>query len=140
MMESMASIKGDYWQFYMDGRCEKRRLKNDIDEEALVEEMVGEGTPLRDAVLFACARAAAPLEGGKAKRQWTEEHKDAIKTAGGDADAAYGAYLQGRVDDLAYAIEEAVLDALDQRFGDDEGKEDDDDDDDDEDEEEEDDE
>jgi hypothetical protein len=121
----MATIKGDYWQFYLDGRGEKRRLKNDIDEEALVEEMMSKGTPLRDAVLSACVRAAAPLEAGKAKRMWVYEHSEAIKAAGDDADAAYAAYLQGRTDDLAYGIEEAVLGALDEKFGeegDDEGE------------------
>jgi hypothetical protein len=114
----MATIQGDYWQFYLEGRCEKRRLKNDIDEDALVEEMVRKGTPLRDAVLSACLRAAAPLEAGKARRAWVSEHEDEIRAAGGDSNAAYAAYLQGRTDDLAYVVEEGVVDALDQRFGD----------------------
>lgn len=135
MMSTMAKIQGDYWQFYLEGRCEKRRLKNDIDEESLMEEMVRSGTPLRDAVLSACARAAAPLEAGKAKRAWVAERGDEIKNAGGDADAAYAAYLQGRTDDLAYVVEEGVVDALDQRFGDDETDDGEDDEEDDEDEE-----
>jgi len=126
----MATIKGDYWQFYLDGRLEKRQLKSDIDEDALVEEMVRMGAPLRDTISAACDRAAAPLVSGKAKRQWIDEHKDEIKDAGGDSDAAYAAYLLGRTDDLAYDVEEAVIGALDQRFGgedDDEDAEDDDD-------------
>lgn len=129
----MATIKGDYWQFYLDGRLQKRQLKSDIDEEALVEEMVGAGASLRDTIASACDRAAAPLLSGKAKRQWIVEHEAEIKEAGGDADVAYAAYLQGRTDDLAYSVEQSVIEALDQRFGD----EDDDDGDDDEDEEEE---
>lgn len=124
MMSAMAKIQGDYWQFYLEGRCEKRRLKNDIDEESLMEEMVHMGTPLRDAVLSACARAAAPLEAGKAKRTWVADHGDEIKAAGGDADASYSAYLQGRVDDLAQGLEDSVLEALSQRFGTDDGEDD----------------
>ncbi len=135
MMSAMAKIQGDYWQFYLEGRCEKRRLKNDIDEESLMEEMVRMGTPLRDAVLSACVRVAAPLEAGKAKRAWVADHGDEIKEAGGDADAAYSAYLQGRVDDLAQGLEDSVLEALSQRFGDDQTDDGEDDEEDDEDEE-----
>lgn len=125
MIPAMAKIVGDYWQFYLEGRCERRRLKNDIDDEAVTEEMVRMGTPLRDAVLSASARAAAPLEAGKAKRSWISEREEEIKAAGGDTDAAYAAYVQGRIDDLALVVEEGVLDVLSQRFGDDAEGEDD---------------
>jgi len=115
----MAKIQGDYWQFYMEGRCEKRLLKNDIDEEALAEEIVRMGTPLRDTILSAASRAAAPFESGKAKRGWIKSNDNEIKAAGGDADAAYAAYLEGRTDELAYALEQTVVEELGQRFGDD---------------------
>jgi len=123
----MANVQGDYWQFYVEGRFEKRLLKNDIDEEAIAEEMVSMGTPLRDALLSAASRAAASFESGKAKREWIKINDNEIKAAGGDADAAYAAYLQGRTDELAYTLEQTVLEELGQRFGgdgDDDGSDD----------------
>jgi hypothetical protein len=112
----MATIQGEYWQFYVQGRCGKL-LKNDIDEEALVEDMVSKGTPLRDMILSAASRAAAPLESGKARRDWIKINDDEIKASGGDGDLAYAAYLQGRTDELAYALEHAVVEELGQRWG-----------------------
>lgn len=115
----MAKIQGDYWQFYLQGRGEKRLLKNDIDEGTLAEEMVRTGELLRDVILAACVRAAAPFESGKARGTWKAEHATEIGMAGGNSDAAYAAYLQGRVDELAYGLEESVLEALGDHFGDD---------------------
>lgn len=111
----MASVKGDYWKFYLEGRGEKRLLKHEIAEDELVE-LMESGAQFREVVAEACAKAAVPLETGKRKRQWVDDHQEEIRSAGGDADAAYVAYLQGRVDELAYALEEAVLTELGERF------------------------
>src|SRR5690349_7436309 len=100
----MANIMGDYWKFYLEGRGEKRLLKHDIAEDALAEEIVKTGASFRDAISAACTRATAPL-GGKSKRAWVTGHDKAIAAAGGNADDAYAAYLHGRADELAYALE-----------------------------------
>lgn len=133
----MTSIKGDYWQCYLDGRADKL-IRGDIDVQQLATDLVGKGESLRGVVMAACARVAAPLENGKAKQHWVREAEAFIKTAGGDADAAYSAYLQGRIDKLASKTERRVIEALDEMFG--EGEEDDGEDGDDDDDEEEDDE
>jgi hypothetical protein len=120
----MANITGDYWQFYLDGRREGRLLKHDIAEDALVEEMVRTGASFRNTISAACGRAAAPLESGKIKKRWVTDHENAIRIAGGDADLAYSSYLQGRVDELGYALEQDVVDAMEQHFGDEDEDED----------------
>jgi hypothetical protein len=125
----MATIKGDYWKFYLDGRYEKRLLKHEIEEAVLVERM-DSGTPFREAIAEACAKVTVPLETGKRKREWLAVHQADL--VGLNADEAYAAYLQGRVDELAYALEQNVLTALGDRFlGKEEDSGDDDDDDDD---------
>lgn len=115
MIRAMASIKGDYWQCYLDGRADKL-LRNDIDAQQLADDVVGKGGTLRDVVASACNRVAAPMESGRAKQRWVSEAAAFIKTAGGDADAAYAAYLQGRIDKLAVKTERRVVEALEEMF------------------------
>ena len=129
MIPPMANIKGDYWQCYLDGRDEQL-LRNDIDAGALAEQVVSNGGSLRDMVMAECVRIAAPLEGGKAKQRWIKEAEGFIKNANHDADAAYAAYLQGRIDKLATKTERRVIDVLDEMFGDDSEDDDDEDEDD----------
>ena len=111
----MATIKGDYWKFYLEGRGEKRLLKHEIAEDELVG-LLEAGAQFREVVAEACAKASVPLETGKRKRAWIADHQEEISAVGGDADAAYAAYLQGRVDELAYSLEESVLTELGDRF------------------------
>lgn len=113
----MTSIKGDYWQCYLDGRADQL-IRGDIDVQQLATELVGKGESIRGVVMAACARVAAPLENGKAKQRWVREAE-----AFSDADAAYAAYLQGRIDKLASKTERRVIEALEEMFG--EGEEDD---------------
>lgn len=120
----MAKITGDYWQFYLEGREQRRLLKHDIAEDALAADMVRTGASFRDVVTAACTKVAAPLDGGKAKKIWIAEHGDQITAAGGDAEAAYAAFLLGRVDELAYALEPGVVEALGEQFGDGEEEDD----------------
>jgi hypothetical protein len=126
----MANIAGDYWQFYIEGREQRRLLKHDIAEDALAEEMVRTGARFRDVVSAACEKAAAPLDGGKLKKIWITEHNDQITAAGGDTRAAYAAFLQGKADELAYALEPGVVEALREQFGEEGDDEDEDDEDD----------
>lgn len=133
MIRAMASIKGDYWQCYLDGRADKL-LRNDIDAQQLADDVVGKGGTLRDVVASACNRVAAPMESGRTKQRWVSEAAAFIKTAGGDAEAAYAAYLQGRVDKLAAKTERRVVEALEEMFPDGEVEEEEDDDEDEDDE------
>src|SRR5512142_1882324 len=132
MIPRMANIKGDYWQCYLDGR-EEKLLRTSLDAGALAKQLVATGGSLRDMVMGECVRAAAPLESGKAKQRWLMEAEEFFEDAGHDADAAYAAYLKGRIDKLAAKTERRVIDALDEMFGDAEESDDEEDEDDDED-------
>jgi hypothetical protein len=126
----MPSIRGKYWGFYIEGR-DTRLLKHQIDEEVIVKDMVGSGKPLRDIVLATCTSVAAPLSAGRVRQKWITSHGKEIAEAGGDEDAAYSAFMQGQIDELAYAIEPIIVGEL---RGDDEEEDDDDDDEDEDDE------
>ncbi len=105
------TITGDYWLFYDIGRDEKL-LKNDIDVATLGEKLVQRGGDLRTAIYEAAESAAKPLESGKHRRAWIEEYQTEISKAGGSDESAYAAYLRGRIDELAYALEEDVREAM----------------------------
>jgi len=123
-MANTTNITGDYWQFYLEGRGTKRLIKHDIAESDLVERMVTDGVPFRETIREACRKASVSLEHSNLKKAWVAAHADAIKAAGGDAEVAYAAYLHGCTDELAYALEQDVVDALSARLGADEEDED----------------
>lgn len=105
----MENITDEYLPFYCQGRAERRLLKHDISESDLVE-VISKGTPLRRAIEEACERVATPFQTGKSKRLWLLENADDV--AGLDPDLAYKAFLQGRIDELAYVLEPDVVGAL----------------------------
>jgi hypothetical protein len=108
----MPNITNNYWTFYLEGRAQKKLLPNDIAESDLAERLVRAGGAVRGVIYEACTAAARSLEGGRTKRTWITEHKEAIQEAGGNADLAYEAWLLGRTDELAYALEEDVIAAI----------------------------
>lgn len=104
-------IKREFWIYYMMGRSEKRLLKTDTTEDDLVTAILApDAEPLRDVLLEVCRNAAKPLETGKTKRKWLEDHREEIGSD--DPEEAYKAWLHGRVDELAYALEGDVITAL----------------------------
>lgn len=131
-------VSKNYWPFYLEGRADKL-LRHDIDIDALVTRLTSnDDVSLRDAVREACATAASALAGSKDQRKWVDKHKTAIADAGGDSDAAHSAWRQGRIDELAYSLEQDVVDAISDEVLDEEEEEDDDDEDDEDEEDEED--
>lgn len=134
----MTDIRGKYWEFYLEGRAEKRLPKHDRDlAQDVAKEMIEKGTSLRVGLESVAAKAIAPLESGSRRRGWVADHEEQIRAAGGDVDLAYRSYLGGRAAELAYAYEEEVIEALGETLNPSpKGEEDDDDDDDGEDEEE----
>lgn len=125
-------IKHAYWCFYLEGRRE-RLLRTDIDLSKILADMKKNGTSLRDTLYAACQAAGAPMDAGKIKRVWLAEHDEDIGKAGGDTDEAFKAWREGRIDELAYALEIDLVDVMADELGVDDEEEDDDDDDDDED-------
>lgn len=137
----MANISKEYWPFYLQGRDAKRIRQRDFDVEAVADSIVQNGTPVREAIYAACVEIYKPYADGRAKRKWLEE--PSVQAALGDlpgpalhSDPAYAAYHQGLVDELAYAMEQNVLDAMEEGDEDDgeEGEDEGDDDEEDEDE------
>lgn len=123
----MADIKGDYAQFYVDGRDAPLLRSTDLSFEEIVAQVVTKGVPFRQAVADACAKIALPHQSGGKKRAWLAENADDIKELGVSADDAYSAFLQGRIDELAYAKERKILEVLVDAVDGDEGDEEDDD-------------
>jgi len=115
----MATIKGDYILWYLDGRSEKL-LRHDFTAADIADKVVN-GVPIREELQRQAQSAAAALASGKTKRRWIADNEDWIKTAGEaiDADTAYEAWLQGRIDELAYSLEDEVITELNSRFSED---------------------
>jgi hypothetical protein len=122
----MPNIDPRCWIFYLEGRGERRLLKSPQSESDIANIVLKSGGDVREAIMAACRRAATPLEVGKAKSRWLAESKEAISEAEVDGDAAYAAFLQGRIDELAYATEENVLVEIGNAVGAEGGDEDDD--------------
>lgn len=111
-MATPTNIKQEHWVFYVDGRRERKLMKSDIDLDALANTVVTGGKPFREVLYEACRTAAAPLETGRMKRLWLDNNGAAIAEADGDGEGAFRAWLTGRVDELAYALEEEFVVAL----------------------------
>lgn len=131
----MAGMNEDLISFYLAGRAVKSlgRLKKSIADPDEIAEKIIAGTAVRAAISDACAEAAKPtLTDRKRKTAWLTENKDDLPTAPSSSsnDDAWAAYCQGMADELAYAIEPDVLDALEGDGEDDEDGDDDEEDDD----------
>ena len=111
-----------YMGFYLDGR-DAKLLRHDIDENELAEQILEKGD-LRGTIHAAAARSAAGPQLDRYKRQWLRDNEEEIKEAGGDADAAWKAFLDGRIDELANALEPNVLEAMEEALGDEDGDDD----------------
>ena len=104
-------MKTAYVFFYLQGR-EDRLIKNDIDTDEIAEAVTAGKGSIHDLLVKAAAAAAEPLRVDRKKRTWIEDWEDEIKEAGGDSDEAYSTYLQGRIDELAHALDADVVAAM----------------------------
>jgi hypothetical protein len=104
-------MQKEYVTFYLLGRDEKK-LKNDIDIDQIAEQVIeGKGT-IYELLHKAATVAVAPLREGRRKRDWLEEYESEIKECGGDGEAAYQHYLDGRVDELVVLLDDEVVGAM----------------------------
>ena len=101
------------WSFYLDGRGEKL-LRHDLSDAELAKEVMASDQPPRVAILAACQAVAAPLLVGKARAKWVVSNQDRLD--GMDAKTAYEAWVNGRIDELAYALEADVLGEISLQF------------------------
>jgi hypothetical protein len=118
-------VKAEYIFFYLEGR-EARKLKADIDTQAIAEQVLAGKGDIHELLHKAVSDAAKGLMVDRQKRQWLGDFEDEIKESGGDGDAAYEHYCRGRVDELVFILEPEVLSDLDEDADDGEEEEDDD--------------
>ena len=115
---TMPYISEKYLPFYLEGRSFGKLLKHHLDADDLVDLILKtSGKALHVVLRESCMQAASKLETGKVKNVWIVEHDDEIKAAGGDSAAAYEVWVAGRVDELVYATETEVIDAMNERVG-----------------------
>lgn len=121
-MVAMRRIKRKYWGFYLDGRAERRlRTRSPIDPAAIAKGLLEqEDGDLFDGIRTAVHRAADEALTPRIKKQWLAAHDEAIREEECDPEEAYGAWCQGRIDELASAHESAVIDALSEQVLEDE--------------------
>lgn len=118
-------MKKEYVGFYLVGR-DDRLIKNDIDTEDIAQAVLDGKGSIRELIVKAVSAAAEPLRHARKKANWIEEYEDDIKTAGGDKEAAYTHYIDGRMDELALSLERDVVDDLEALTGGDDADDDDD--------------
>jgi len=82
--------------------------------------LAGEESSLHNAIFAACAKAADEHLTDRVKKRWLAKNKDRIEETGCDPEQAYQAWRHGKIDELAYAIESNVLEALEEECLDDE--------------------
>jgi hypothetical protein len=116
---NMQAIKRKYWGFYIMGRQERRLRIQDAfgvgtpAEEAIAKRVFdAEEASLREVVRQACAEVAKASLSEGARKRWTTKHYAEIKETDADPSEAYEAWCAGRIDELACAIEDGVVDAL----------------------------
>lgn len=106
-----------YITFYMNGRDDVHdgNVTADIDLEVIAEAVAKDAQDIRDQCMNAATVALAPLRNSE-KVAWLKENAVDIKNAGISKTAAheaFNAFMQGRIDELAHAIEPDVLAAID---------------------------
>ena len=125
-------MKPDCMHFYLDGRDQKL-FRNSIDEVELAKTIIKTGESPRDVIHKAVKAEAAALV--RQKKSWLADAHEDIIDAGVSEEDAWAAYVEGRVDEVAQALEPGVIEAMIDELdgGGDEDDEDEDDEDDDED-------
>lgn len=114
----MKAMNTHYIWFYLLGR-DGKKLKADIDTEKIAEDVAsGKGT-IHELLSEAVTKAARAMDVDKSKRRWAGEYEDEIREAGGDSEAAYDHFCQGRIDEAVGVLEGEVLNELEDEYGDD---------------------
>lgn len=103
------------WAFYMAGRdAEPIRITREL-APAIAEDVVKNGTPVRDAILAAAEKEAKPRETARYRADFTAGvYADMIE---GEIDPptpddAYAAFCKGRIDTMCHRVENDVISAM----------------------------
>lgn len=124
----MPAIKRRDMSFYLEGRSERRRIK-DLDRKRVVARILdGEGdnvVDVREVIVEACRNAIS--HSARLKSRWLDEHAQQIRDLGSTDEDAWIAWTQGCADELAVTVEPRIIDEMcDQDDGEEEAEEDDD--------------
>lgn len=126
-------MNAKYLGFYLDGR-EAKLLKHDIDVDELADKICQTGESPHQVLRRAVEDASKALNHDRMRRQWLRDNEEEIKEAGGSDQEAWDHFLMGKVDELIYNLEPALMEALEEAVFGEDGGEDEGDDEDDEDE------
>jgi hypothetical protein len=118
-MALMSRINRKYWLFYVMGREANRLPRSEVEvkEGEIAKAILAQdAASIREAIVDACRAAAGTVITERRKKNWLKAHEEDLK-AFGDAhpseawsrDEAYEAWLTGRLDHLAYALEPEVV-------------------------------
>lgn len=109
----MPAISRRDLSFYLEGRSERRRVK-DLDKKRVVARILdGEGddvVDVRELIAEACRGAISPS--ARLKSRWLDEHAQQIRDLGSTEESAWSAWTQGCADELAVTVEPRIVDAL----------------------------
>lgn len=106
-------MKTEHLPFYLMGR-DSKALRVDTDDvlDEIVKRIEG-GTAVHIAIWDVVTENAESFKSDRAKRaMFVRDVEDEIKEAGGDQQAAWEAFVQGKIDDLAFRLDEAVIEDL----------------------------
>lgn len=115
-------MRDPYVICYIQGRLES--FEGDVDVEKLIEK-ISSGAPVRETTLDFARKALQPEMDSASKMQWLQDHLDDVKDLGGDTEKAWRAFCQGRIDGLAWQLEESTVYELEEEWEEgDEGEDD----------------
>jgi len=117
----MSKIDLKYVDFYLDGRDEDAEVTIDLGE---IAKQVLAGTDVQVAIRTAASNALAPLVNSE-KRAWIAKAQKDGALDGLSGDVAWEHFHNGRVDGLAYVIDDDALEAIELATEDDDEGEDD---------------
>lgn len=119
----MSRIQRKYWLFYVMGREESRLPKSevDIDEDSLADSILAdESASFFESIVEACRAAAKDTVITERRRKnWIKAHAEDLKEFGEahrneswSEGEAYETWLEGRLEQFAFAIEQNILGSM----------------------------
>lgn len=106
-----AATPDPYMECYISGRLDECDV--DLDLEPLTDLIMSAGG-MREACAAAAKLAVDKEMDPEIKSQWLADNADEITAMGGDKEKAYRLFVQGRVDGLAWSLEDEVVSGFDE--------------------------
>lgn len=102
-----------YVPFYMQGREEisSNGVSAEVDISAIATRVIA-GEKIYKVTLEVADAALRTKVISTEKRTWLKDNEDEIKEEGVDKEKAFGAYLEGQIDEFRYLLEDETCDAI----------------------------